>query len=406
MSFPGAALAPFVSLQFSLADSPRTLIVEWFDDLSAKARGLCAQWHNTGAITLIATDDVWNAIPGNITNAAQVLAGTHAPAYRARPDFDPPADLDPAATAVELAKWRLEMDMHFAYTLAQNALALALLDSVGPANKASLKATFHPTPLHFLTPRQIVDSMFIKHASLTGPDLKALRAPLLEPLLAIADLDQHMIAFMLASMKLSATGHGEDPYRYFEWFLATIKGFPLISTTMVGFYAMHPLVAQQTITNLFAFLTPQVTHLIDQTGSAPFSGGASTASTGLTRRTKKNKGNRTKGTWGNWPTSATPGDFAGASIQAQTPHPSLAAQREAAYVAEIQQLRALVATSDTATAFFVQQQQQHAYALQNAPSAFRPRSHYCGFHGWNNDHNGTACRAMAGDKRFTDAMNV
>ena len=228
------------------------------------------------------------------------------------------------------------MDMHFAYTLVQNALALALLDSVGPANKASLKATFHPTPLHFLTPRQIVDSMFIKHASLTGQDLKALRAPLLEPLLAISDLDQHMTTFMLASMKLSATGHGEDPYRYFEWFLATIKGFPLISTTMVGFYALHPLVAHQTITNLFAFLTPQVNHLIDQTGSAPFSGGASTASTGLTRRPKKNKGNRTKGTWGNWPTSATPGNFAGASIQAQTPHPSLAAQREAAYVAEIQ----------------------------------------------------------------------
>ena len=98
-----AALAPSVSLQFFLADSPRIQIVEWFDDLSVKARGLCAQWHNTGAITLIATDAVWNAIPGNITNAAQVLAGTHAPTYRARPDFDPPADLDPAATAVELA---------------------------------------------------------------------------------------------------------------------------------------------------------------------------------------------------------------------------------------------------------------------------------------------------------------
>ena len=76
------ALAPLVSLQFSLADSPRTQIVEWFDDLSAKARGLCAQWDRTGAITLIATDAVWNAIPGNITNAAQVLAGTHAPQYR------------------------------------------------------------------------------------------------------------------------------------------------------------------------------------------------------------------------------------------------------------------------------------------------------------------------------------
>ena len=77
------------------------------------------------------------------------MAGTHPPQYRARPDFDPPAALDPAATAVDLANWRLEMDMHFAYTMAQNALALALLDSVGAANKASLSpyafALFDPS---------------------------------------------------------------------------------------------------------------------------------------------------------------------------------------------------------------------------------------------------------------------
>jgi hypothetical protein len=58
--------------------------------------------------------------------------------------------------------------------------------------------------------------MYQKHAALTGPDLQKLTAPLQEPLLAIADLEKHMTAFMLASMKLSATGHGEDPYRYFE----------------------------------------------------------------------------------------------------------------------------------------------------------------------------------------------
>jgi hypothetical protein len=115
-----------------------------------------------------------------------------------------------------------------------------------------------------------------------------------------------MTTFMLASMKLSATGHGEDAYRYFEWFLATIKAFPLIATTMVA-------------------------------------------------------------TWGNWQNSATPGHFAGAIVQTQTPPSFLGSEREAAYVAEIQQLRALVATSDTANAFFVQQQQQHAYALQNDP---------------------------------------
>jgi hypothetical protein len=109
---------------------------------------------------------------------------------------------------------------------------------------------------------------------------------------------------------------------------------------------------------------------------------------------KKGTGNRTKATWGSWQTSGTPSHFAGAPIlQAQTLPTFLGSDREAAYVAEIQQLRALVATSDTANAFFVQ---QHEYVTQNDPSAYRPRSHYCGLHGWNNDHNGPECRGGQG----------
>jgi hypothetical protein len=54
----------------------------------------------------------------------------------------------------------------------------------------------------------------------------------------------------------------------------------------------------------------------------------------------------------------------------------------------------------TANAFSLQ---QHAYAAQNGSSAQRPRSH---LHGWNNDHNGTECRVMARDRRYTDAMRA
>jgi hypothetical protein len=165
-------------------------------------------------------------VPGNITNLADVLTRAAAPQYRTRPDFDPPATLDPAATAVELSAWKLEMDMHFAYTLTQNALSLALMD------KTLLKVEFTPTPLHFLTPRQIIHYMFKKYAALTGPDLKKLRTPLYEPLQAVAELETHMGKFVLASLKLLATGHGEDPYRYFKLFMESIKGFPLISTTL------------------------------------------------------------------------------------------------------------------------------------------------------------------------------
>ncbi len=300
---------------------------------------------------------------------------------------------------MELVNWRLEMEMHFAYTMANKALATAILDSVGESNNR---------PLHFLTPIEMVTEMFRKHAELTGPDLQKLRAPLHELLVGIADLEKHMTSFQLASMKLSETGHGEDANRYFEWFKETVKGFPLIATTMVGYYAAQPLVAQQNIATLFAYLAPQCTHLIKQTDTAPFSGGALTpAPKGLTRnpnrRTKQKGKNQTKTVWGSWQSSATPGHFAGAGFQAQTPPTFLGSDREAEYVAEIQQLRTMLATSSTANAFSLQ---QHAYAAQNDSSAQRPRSHYCGLHGWNNDHNGTECRVMARDRRYTDTMRA
>jgi hypothetical protein len=105
--------------------------------------------------------------------------------------------------------------------------------------------------------------MFKNHASLTGPDLKKLSAPLFEPLQAVAELEAHMSKFVLASLKLMATGHGEDSYRYFELFLEAIKGFLLISTTLDGFYQRYPTVPQQTITTLFGHLEPMISHLIE-----------------------------------------------------------------------------------------------------------------------------------------------
>jgi hypothetical protein len=61
-------------------------------------------------------------------------------------------------------------------------------------------------------------------------------------------------------------------------FKATVKSFPLISITMVGYYAQQPLVAQKNIATLFAYLTPQCqcTHLMEQTGTTLFFGWALT----------------------------------------------------------------------------------------------------------------------------------
>jgi hypothetical protein len=77
----------------------------------------------------------------------------------------------------------------------------------------------HPVPVYSLSPRQIVNAMFTKHGQTTGPDLHKLRDPLLKLLPALAELETHMNLFMLASLKLTASGHGENPYKYFEMLL-------------------------------------------------------------------------------------------------------------------------------------------------------------------------------------------
>ncbi len=89
-----------------------------------------------------------------------------------------------------------------------------LLASIGPDNKVSLEATFDPDPLYSLTPRQIVDAMFAEHGTTDPQDLAVLRAPLHEPLPALAHLECHMNLFLLASKKLTTAGQGKTPYEY------------------------------------------------------------------------------------------------------------------------------------------------------------------------------------------------
>ncbi len=152
--FSSSSTAPSVSLQFSLVDNPRTQIEEWYEDVMAKARGLCIQWDLTGAVTLVASDAVWN--PGiqcpatsRISNLIDVLARSAAPQYRARPNFDPPAALDPAATAtaVESANWMLPGDGYAfrIYTGPKHAF-MSVDGRCGTGKQDSLKSRVYPYP--------------------------------------------------------------------------------------------------------------------------------------------------------------------------------------------------------------------------------------------------------------------
>jgi hypothetical protein len=164
--------------------------------------------------------------------------------------------------------------MGLCFTNASSLLAIALLYSIGDNNRTQLESSFHPLPLYAITPAQIVDTMITLYGVTTGTDLQRLREPLLEPLKVLAELETFMAKFKLKTLKLTASGHGKSPYEYFETFLATLQGFPIVATSMSTFYAQHPRVADHTIATLFPFLIPQIPFLLAQSNAFPFSGAA------------------------------------------------------------------------------------------------------------------------------------
>ncbi len=129
-------------LLFSLAENARTKLPDWYDDVCSQARNLCAQHELTGALTLVARDNTWNSYPGNLTNPAQVLAGTHAAAYEVRPTWALPNAPAPTASAGIFSLYRDALARKHAYAAASSTMAQALLASIGPDNKVSLEATF------------------------------------------------------------------------------------------------------------------------------------------------------------------------------------------------------------------------------------------------------------------------
>ncbi len=111
-------LATFTS---SLAHAPRQHLEPWIEEAETAAVNMCPQHDPTGTLTLVASDAIWNQQPENLTNAAQLLAGTHAAVYRVRPTWDmPTAHANNAASAV-VSIYREEVTRHTDYTLASKA---------------------------------------------------------------------------------------------------------------------------------------------------------------------------------------------------------------------------------------------------------------------------------------------
>ncbi len=67
-----------------------------------------------------------------------------------------------------------------------------------------------------------------------------------------------MNAFLLASKKLTKSGQGKTPYEYFEAFLETLKGFPVVGLSIPTFYVQYPTMDRQNLAGLFRTSKPSI----------------------------------------------------------------------------------------------------------------------------------------------------
>ena len=404
-----------LTLTHTLVDDARQQLEPWLEEAATLARAQCSEFDFSGALTVVVTDRVWADYPGNVTNMADVIGNGDPPNIRARITWAYPAALDAAATAVEVMMYKQATDRHMAYCVATTRLATALVDSVGETNKTFLKTVFPGIALYALLPRQVIDAMITKHGVLTGDDIAKLRAPLSSPLMSLSGLVSHQEKYLLASQRLTRSGQGETPFKYFEMFLDTLKGFPLVLHSMTPYYAANPGIRTQTLATLFPFLEGMLPFLVRNDSGSPFSGAVTKANTHT--KPPRNRPNR-RANRSPKPANARPhapvyptttrwsphGPVAMSAASYSSSEPDPAHAQNAAEIARLNGIIADMVGSPSKDAYFGMPVHHTTHPNTTLLSESRPRAHYCWLHGWNNTHPGTTCNVMGQNQAYTVQM--
>jgi hypothetical protein len=108
-----------------------------------------------------------------------------------------------------------------------------------------------------LSPRQVIDTMTLKHGVATSDDVSALKEPLSRALTSLSNLPNHMNLFLLASQRcqrLTRSGQGETDFNYFKLFLENGVGLPLGRAMYAGI--LHTVPGHTTTEPCYHFPVP------------------------------------------------------------------------------------------------------------------------------------------------------
>ncbi len=99
----------------TLAKYSRAQLEPWLEEFETHAQNLCAQHDVTGALTLVASDLVWQSIPANQTTAIRIAAGD--PPFHARPTWNQPAPHTNNAVAAVVSLHKMEAQRYVDYSM-------------------------------------------------------------------------------------------------------------------------------------------------------------------------------------------------------------------------------------------------------------------------------------------------
>ncbi len=219
----------------------------------------------------------------------------------------------------------------------------------------------------------------------------------------------------MAFQRLTRSGQGETPFKYFEMFLDTLKGFPLVLHSMTPYYAANPGICTQTLATLFPFLEGMLPFLIRNDSDSPFSGAVTKANTPT--KPPRNRPNRRANRSPKpanvrphapvYPTTTRWSPHGPVAMSAASSSSSESDPAHAINAAEIARLNGIIADmvgSPSKDAYFGMSVPIPTYPNATLLSESRPRAHYCWLHGWNNTHPGARCYVMGQNPAYTVAM--
>jgi len=261
-------------------DNPRVVFYGWSCAVYDTAASEGLHLSDTGGLSLVCPDRVWQEEPANLVTAVNVLAGTPA-VYRPRLAFP-----NGVRSGTDSPAERLVIDdvltKHEFFTSLETALKKLMATSIGETHLKMVQAHIGGGPLRRASPRQYVEAMEKAYGNLRKTDIAKMIAPLSTRLAEPRNFLVHAIEFGHTVNVLQTAQKAHPAMTFFPndmelytVFESSFAHHPAFTVSMATFAAANP--GFNTWGVLSAYIGDQMDEIERQTnlGFAGYSGAVS-----------------------------------------------------------------------------------------------------------------------------------